>query len=382
VQAVFELIVGPVRAPTTQTFASLGGDSFSYVEMSIRLEELIGRLPVDWHLQSVSKLTALANEHEPDPTRRWVRLDTSIAIRALAIVMIVCTHMGLYRVPGGAHTLLLVLGYNVARFQLSSADTPGRLRNVLGTVARVAVPTVAWIGMQMLLFGGYSLGALFLVNNYFGSAWRRDGRWEYWYFETFVQSIIVIGLLFAIPVVRQAERRAPFEFALGVVAITLLFRFQIIELGDSYNSMFRPHTVACFIALGWAAQRARQIWQGLLVTALLAVTSVGYFDQVDREWRIILLGAALIWLPTIPLPRLAVRPISVIAAASMHIFLVHWQVWPVFTPWLDLHLALVATIATGVAVWSTFDRLCSKARQHRRSALRPHGQATTFAISH
>jgi hypothetical protein len=110
------------------------------------------------------------------------------------------------------------------------------------------------------------------------------------------------------------------------------------------------------------------------------VTSVGYFDQVDREWRIILLGAALIWLPTIPLPRLAVRPISVIAAASMHIFLVHWQVWPVFTPWLDLHLALVATIATGVAVWWTFDRLCSKARQHRRSALRPHGQATTFAI--
>ena len=64
----------------------------------------------------------------------------------------------------------------------------GRLRKVSTTIARVAVPTVAWIGTQMVLFGGYSLGALFLVNNYFGSAWRRDGRWEYWYFETFVQS--------------------------------------------------------------------------------------------------------------------------------------------------------------------------------------------------
>jgi acyl-coenzyme A synthetase/AMP-(fatty) acid ligase len=380
VQTTFELIVGPVRAPTTQTFASLGGDSFSYIEMSIRLEKLIGRLPVDWHLQSVSKLTALADEHEPDPTRRWVRLDTSIAIRALAIVMIVCTHMGLYRVPGGAHTLLLVLGYNVARFQLSSADAPGRLRKLSATVARVAVPTVVWIGTQMLLFGGYSLGALFLVNNYFGSAWRRNGRWEYWYFETFVQSMIVIGLLFAIPVVRRAERRAPFEFALVVVAITLFFRFQIIELGDSYNSMFRPHTVACFIALGWAAQRARQVWQGLLVTALLAVTSIGYFGQVDREWRIILLGAALIWLPTIPLPRLAARPISVIAAASMHIFLVHWQVWPIFTPWLDRYLALVATIATGVAVWWMLDRLCSVARQHRGPADRQREQATAFVI--
>ena len=370
VQDAFESIVGPVSSPSTQTFASLGGDSFSYVEMSIRLETLIGTLPTDWHLQSVSKLTALANNHEPSRSKRWARLDTSVMIRALAIVLIVCTHMGLYRLPGGAHTLLLVLGYNVARFQLSSADAPGRLRKVSTTIARVAVPTVAWIGTQMLLFGGYSLGALFLVNNYFGSAWRRDGRWEYWYFETFVQSMIVIGLLFAIPAVRRAERRTPFGFALVVVAVTLVFRFQIIELGDSYNSMFRPHMVASFIALGWAAQRARRVWQGLLVTALLVGTSVGYFGQVDREWRIILLGAALIWLPTIPVPRLAARPIGVIAAASMHIFLIHWQVWPLFTPWLDRHVALAATLATGVAVWWTFDRLCSAVRQHRTAAPR------------
>jgi hypothetical protein len=380
VQDAFESIVGAVSSPSTQTFASLGGDSFSYVEMSIRLETLIGTLPTDWHLQSVTKLTALADDHEPSESKRWARLDTSVVIRTLAIVLIVCTHMGLYRLPGGAHTLLLVLGYNVARFQLSAADTPGHLRKVSTTIARVAVPTVAWIGTQMVLFGGYSLGALFLVNNYFGSAWRRDGRWEYWYFETFVQSMIVIGLLFAIPAVRRAERRTPFGFALAVVTVTLVFRFQIIELGDSYNSMFRPHMVACFIALGWAAQRARHAWQGVLVTALLAVTSIGYFGQVDREWRIILLGTALIWLPTIPVPRFAAKPIGVIAAASMHIFLVHWQVWPIFTPWLDRYLALVATIATGVAVWWALDRLCSAARQHRRPAVRPLEQATAFVI--
>lgn len=380
VQHAFELIVGPVNTPSTETFASLGGDSFSYVEMSIRLETLIGTLPTDWHLQSVSTLTAMAEDHEPSTSTRWTRLDTSVVIRALAILLIVCTHMGLYRLPGGAHTLLLVLGYNVARFQLSSPDGPGRLRKVSATIGRVAVPTVAWIGTQMLLFGGYSVGALFLVNNYFGSAWRRDGRWEYWYFETFVQSMIVIGLLFAIPAVRRAERRTPFGFALAVVATTLVFRFEIIELGDSYNSMFRPHTVACFIALGWAAQRARHVWQGLLVTGLLAVTSVGYFGQVDREWRIILLGTALIWLPTIPVPRLAAKLIGVIAAASMHIFLVHWQVWPLFTPWLDSHVAFAATVATGVAVWWILDRLSSAARQHRRTTSQQPGQAKAFVI--
>ncbi|MFT7503784.1 MAG: acyl-CoA synthetase (AMP-forming)/AMP-acid ligase II [Gammaproteobacteria bacterium] len=381
VQAVFELIVGQVSAPSAQTFASLGGDSFSYVEMSIRLEALIGTLPTDWHLQSVMTLTALADEHKPNALRRWARLDTSLVIRAVAIVLIVCTHMGLYRLPGGAHTLLMVLGYNVARFQLSSTDTPRRLRKVSATVARVAVPTVAWIGTQMLLFGGYSVGALFLVNNYFGSAWRRDGRWDYWYFETFVQATIVIGLLFAIPAVRRAERRAPFGFALAVVAVTLVFRFQIVELGDAYNSMFRPHTVACFIALGWAAQRARHLWQGLVVTGLLAATSIGYFGQVDREWRIILFGAALIWLPTIPVPRLAVKPIGVIAAASMHIFLIHWQVWPLFTPWLDPHVALAATIAIGVAAWWAINRLSSRVRQQRSTASHAGGQAAVLTDS-
>jgi hypothetical protein len=380
VHDTFESIVGPVSAPSSQTFSSLGGDSFSYVEMSIRLEALIGTLPADWHLQSVSKLTALANDHQPNESKQWARLDTSVVIRALAIVLIVCTHMGLYRLPGGAHTLLLILGYNVARFQLSAADTPGRLRRVATTIARVAVPTVVWIGTQMLLFGGYSLGALFLVNNYFGSAWRRDGRWEYWYFETFVQSMIVIGLLFALPVVRRAERRAPFRFALAVVAVTLVFRFQIIEFGDSYNSMFRPHMVACFIALGWAAQRARHAWQGLLVTGLLAMTSIGYFGQIDREWRIILLGTALIWLPTIPVPRFAAKPIAVIAAASMHIFLVHWQVWPLFTPWLDRHVALAATIAAGVAVWWALDRLCSAARRQRPTTSKQPDRVSAFVI--
>ena len=31
------------------TFVSLGGDSLSYVEMSVRLEQSLGHLPADWH---------------------------------------------------------------------------------------------------------------------------------------------------------------------------------------------------------------------------------------------------------------------------------------------------------------------------------------------
>ena len=41
----------------------------------------------------------------------------------------------------------------------------------------------------------------------------------------------------------------------------------------------------------------------------------------------------------------------------MWIFLVHWQVWPLFTPWMHNGLAFWLTIATGVGVWWAVSRL-------------------------
>ena len=214
-----------------------------------------------------------------------------------------------------------------------------------------AAPTSIWIGLNMLVAGGYSVGALFLVNNYFGSPWRRDGRWQYWYFETFVQVMVVLAIVFSIGAVRRLERRGPFLFALGVLGVTLLFRFDVVVLGDAYNEMFRPHTVASFVALGWCAQRAHTVPQRWLVTVLVVVTTVGAFGQTDREWRIIALIAALIWIPRIALPSPIAAAVGLVAAASMYIFLVHWQVWPMVTWWLDRHVAFVATMGVGVGVW-------------------------------
>ena len=286
-----------------------------------------------------------------------MQLDTGVVIRAVAILLIVCTHMRLFRLPGGAHALLALVGFNIARFQLLPGDTPGRLRRSASTIARVAVPTSAWIGVNMLIFGGYSVGAMFLLNNYTGDAVRRGGRWEYWYFEVFVQVMFVVAVLFAIPAVRRGERRAPFLFALGVLGLTLVPRFGLVQLGGEYNEMFRTHTVACFVALGWCAQRANNAIKRVAVSVAVVLTTVGYFGQTDRELRIIAMILALTWIPTVLVPRLLATLIAPIAAASMWIFLVHWQVWPLFTPWMHNGLAFWLTIATGVGVWWAVGRL-------------------------
>src|SRR5690606_24522315 len=99
-----------------------------------------------------------------------------------------------------------------------------------GAIARIAVPASTWIGLQVLLAGTYSLGAVLLVNNYTGAQERgSDGRWHYWFLEALVQILIVLTALFAIPAVRRMERRRPFAVVLGLLAVALVFRFELLS---------------------------------------------------------------------------------------------------------------------------------------------------------
>ena len=89
VAATFQTVLGRTDVTPASTFVSLGGDSMSYVECAVRLEHVVGRLPADWHLRTVTELDA------PSTPQRLRRLDTSTILRAVGICLIVSTHMGL-----------------------------------------------------------------------------------------------------------------------------------------------------------------------------------------------------------------------------------------------------------------------------------------------
>ena len=120
-------------ATADSTFVGLGGDSLSYVETSVRLERRLGALPAGWHLLPVRDLAATrADDDAARPSRRGGlgRLETSVALRAVGILLVVMTHSNVLHLPGGAHLLLAVAGFNLARFQLSAADRATRVRRV------------------------------------------------------------------------------------------------------------------------------------------------------------------------------------------------------------------------------------------------------------
>lgn len=351
VAAIFADVLGLDDVDDTDSFVSLGGDSLSYVECSIRLEAALGQLPSDWHLRSVAELGATTV-----PPRRWARLDTTVALRAIGICMVVATHMRVWHIPGGAHTMLAVAGYNLARFMAPLPTAAERLRAGLRTAGRAAIPTMVWVAVGMVVFGSYSLGTLLLVNNYVGPASHRDDHWHFWFIEVFVHLVLLASLLSIVPLARRLDRRFVYLMPLAVLGATLVFRMEWAYMGEWNNLRFRTHGVAWFFALGWLIQRSTNWWQRGLTTAVAAATVLGYFHTPSREWRVLVLLVVLVWVRELPLPRWTVRIVGTLAAASMWIYVSHFSIWPLYRMVFVREAAYVLTILSGVAVWFVAER--------------------------
>ncbi len=344
VAAIYAAVLGRGDVGPSDTFVSLGGDSMNYIECSIRLEQALGHVPADWHVTPVADL-----EPRTVPRRRWwVHLDTTTLLRAVGIAAIVAPHMRLRHVPGGAHILLAVVGYNLSRFLLPIEPTAERVRAGLRTIARTAVPTMAWVAARMTLFGAYSAGTLALINNYVGPRGHRGGHWHFWFIEVFVHLCLLTTLLLAVPQVRRVERRWPYLFPLALLGLTLVLRMEWAWMGDWYNLRFRTHGVAWYFVLGWLAHRSTTLPKRLLTTGLSVVTVLGFFHHPARDWFILVALVVLIWRPQVPWPAWALRPVATLASASMWILITHFTVWPVLLDHLPMALAYPLTLAVGV----------------------------------
>jgi acyl-CoA synthetase (AMP-forming)/AMP-acid ligase II len=341
--ALFAELLDRPDAGADSTFVSLGGDSLCYVEVSVRLEEALGRLPAGWHVTPIRSLATSAAP--PSAGRRVARsIETSVVLRALAIVLVVGTHIGLFAVPGSAHVLVAVAGFNFARFQVTSVERVERMRRQLASLARVVVPSVAWIGGAFLLTDSYRLPNVLLLNSVLGPpTWTV--QWHFWFVEVLVYVLVAMTLLLAVPVLDRVERRAPFFFALGLVLVGLLWRFYVVDFG-----VLNPRPVFWLFAIGWAAARAVSVPERVLVTAAALVSVPGFFDNTPRLLLIAAGLLLLVWAPSVPFPRALTRAVGVLASASLYVYLTHWQVYPLLVDRSPV-LALAASLVVGTAYW-------------------------------
>jgi len=351
-------------ADETSTFTGLGGDSLSYVALSVRLEDELGTLPDCWATTPVRDLARLARRRS-----RWARVETGVLLRCLSIVAVVGTHAGLFTLRGGAHLLLVLAGYQAARFTFATgAAEPLSAHGcrVGRTLARLAVPTIAWVG-TLAAVGAYPWTTALLVNTVAGpDRWGR--AWHYWFVEALVWILAATGLLLAVPALRNLRSRNGFGFAIGLVVVGLLPRFGVVHVWTG-PERGTPQYVFWLFALGWAAAEAQTARHRLVVCALAVVTVPGFFEAPARD-ALVLAGILLVtWVPTVRLPRVVVPVVAVVASSSLYTYLTQWQVYPALRG--IPALAVVAALLAGAATWSVAERLRSVVAPAVSRALRP-----------
>ncbi|WP_323794078.1 AMP-binding protein, partial [Nocardioides sp.] len=254
---LYAVLLGRPDAGLDDSFVSLGGDSLSFVELSTRLGSTLGQLPRSWPTLTV---TELADRCRPSRTSRWSRalsapLEIGVVMRALAILIVVITHVDLVIIPGGAHLLLAVAGYHLARFTLPTRGRRARTRRILGSIATVAVPASLWIAACALITGDYRWTTAVYLNGAVsyrsegGLRWTLD--WQFWFLEAIVWGFLAVAAFLSVPAIDRWHRRAPFAVAAAVVAATTALRYLSVGVEGEGVERYAVPSVLFVLALGW-----------------------------------------------------------------------------------------------------------------------------------
>ncbi len=333
------------------TFVGLGGDSLSYVELSLRVEEALGWLPPDWH---VTPIRVLAAAERPVARRLRRTVETSVVLRVVGLLLVVGTHANLFQAAGGAHVLLALAGFNYARFHLTAAAPLERVRGALRAVARVAVPSMAWIAAVTAATAQYGLPNVLLLNGVLGPP-ALGPTWQFWFVEALVYTLVFVTAVVAVPWVHRAERRWPFAVAFGFVGLGLLTRYALVPVGSS-SPHYTSYVIFWLFALGWATAKASTWWRRAAVSAAAVLTVPGFFDTTPRTLAVLAGLLLLVWVPAVRWPARLVRPTGALASASLYVYLVHWQVFP-HLQWRSPLLATLLSLAAGLAYWQVVERV-------------------------
>ncbi|GAA1502035.1 AMP-binding protein [Dactylosporangium maewongense] len=341
VVAVLEPLVGSDGVDLDRSFVELGGDSFSHVVASVGLTRLLGDLPPDWHHRPVRDLVALADRRPP--SRWWSplvqRVDTTVVLRGVAVVTICGSHVGLFRLAGGAHILLAVAGFLFARYVLTSPATAERVRRSARIAVGVAVPAVTVAAVMLFGFGTVHWSNVALVH------WlvRPQASNNFWFVEAYLVIVAVTVAALAVPRLRAAYAADAWRTTMVAFVVLLVPRYVVIAL---YDGPLRglPGTVAWLFVAGVAMAVADSRKRRLVTTAVAVAAAVGFFPGQPARNLAIMLGLTLLALvPALPVPRLLVRPLGALAAASLHIYLVQFQVFAFFgAPILKFAVAIAA----------------------------------------
>lgn len=338
--AIYARALNRAEIERDQSFASLGGDSLGYIEVSLGIEKLLGYLPEHWETLTVAQIEQMASARPHAGTRKLVTVETEMLIRPAAMTTIVAGHVmgtmdGLQATAeiwdGGALALLMMAGYNVCRFQKGVLLSDRRFEVVTNFARRILLPfylLILYKCVQWLKGGPYVAWSTFLLLDDYIRYPDAASFLVYWFIGALFQCILVITLAFNVRGIRDFARRSGYNFGLSLLAFAYLAKISVFIILLPQGALMFPNIQldrwAYAFALGWAVAEARSDWQRVLCIALGIVASGIDWGLTDSHTIGLTLALLLIlYLPRVGLPSIVNAPLALWARATFFIYLTH-----------------------------------------------------------
>ncbi|MGY4368178.1 amino acid adenylation domain-containing protein [Bradyrhizobium sp. LB1.3] len=373
---------GGIEFDGDQSFVELGGDSLSYVRMSLLIEDRLGFLPVNWEEIPFVKLASMeiisASVQREAGLFSLVSVEASLLFRAISITLVVLDHarVGFFTATS---TLFLVSGMSFGRFLLPGILESGRLLPTLGFITKFAVPAAIW-----QLFRGDPahhiwLPDIFLMGTLFANP--DEGSLPFWFLDILAASLLIFAAIGKVyywskHLLGRAEQEGKVTFAFCVsaffVGLSALFLQTQLDWwnGEINHTSVGPFRWFWLLPLGAAIYFARSTYEKLLLTAITGALVVaaygnlvvaGSFMQPFSAFLFLSI-VIMIWFGRIVLPRILRGSFAVLAQHSLFIYMLSGWVANKLMPKLAvvgipdlLVLRVCLAVACGVAasvVWN------------------------------
>lgn len=320
--------------------------------------------------------------------KRWssMSVETETLLRALAISAIVFNHAHPNQVEtgfglgGGLTFLILLSGFNLARYSFQGASSQAFRQSVMLLAWRVAWPTVLIVLLDWVVTGQRpALGYLLFYSNWF--TWHHPALLQIWYPQMLIKLLLIFWVIFHFEPLARLVRRKPFQAFLFAFVLAVIVRAVAPEwLAPPETRGRLVHFYAWNFLLGMLAYYALQSAPGkgpmlkraIVMASALTGALVAYGPFKSDFWW--LCTATAVWLsfPRFSLPRPIGQAVRVISQAAFSVFLLHlfflYVWWKGNLPYEPM-LQFVFSLGGSVAVWVVITAFSRAYRAERGTQL-------------